>query len=79
MFLGIVWSSLKEVKPPFMFDVGHGIALEAMQGNRASSHGEWENLMVFLELHWEPGVSSRLTTRMFLKHSCFLSDVRTPL
>ena len=26
-----------EVKPPFMFDVEHGIALEAMQGNWASS------------------------------------------
>ena len=62
-----------------MFYVEHGIALEAMQGNRASSHGEWENLMVFLKLRWEPGVSSRLTMGMFFKHSCFLSDIRTPL
>ena len=36
MFLGTLWSSIKEVKPPFEFDVEHGIALEAMQGNQAS-------------------------------------------
>ena len=37
VFLGNLWSSIKEVKPPFMFDVEHGIALEAMQGNQALS------------------------------------------
>ena len=37
VFLGTLWSSIKEFKPPFMFDVEHGIALEAMQGNQASS------------------------------------------
>ena len=58
VFLGIVWSSIKEVKPPFVFDVEHGIALEAIQGNQALSHSEGGNLMVFLELWWEPGVSS---------------------
>ena len=36
-FLGTVSSSIKEVKPHFVFDVGHRIALESMQGNRASS------------------------------------------
>ena len=55
------------------------MALKPMQGILASSHGEGRNLMVFLKLQWEPGVSSRVTTGMFLKHSCFLSDVRTPL
>ena len=79
VFLGTLWSSIKEVKPPFVFDVEHRIALEAMQGNRASSRGEGGNLMVFLELRWEPGVSSRVMTGMFFKHSCFLSDVRTPV
>ena len=37
VFLGTLWSSTKEDKPPFVFDVEHGIVLEAMQGNRASS------------------------------------------
>ena len=45
-----------------MFDGEHGIALHAVQGNRASSHGEEEvawffssysgNLMYILELQW---------------------------
>ena len=37
VFLGTLWSSIKEVKPPFLLVVEDGIALEAMQGNRASS------------------------------------------
>ena len=40
VFLGTLWSSIKEVKTPFMFDGEHRIALHAMQGNRASSRGE---------------------------------------
>ena len=32
-----LWSFIKEVKPPFVFDVEHGIALEVMQGNRTLS------------------------------------------
>ena len=31
---------IKEVKYPFLFDVKHGIALHAMQGNWASSRGD---------------------------------------
>ena len=83
MFLGTLWSSIKEVKPPFVFHMEHRIALVAMQGNQASSHGEVGNLMGFLELQWEPRVSSRVKTGMFLKHSetletRFLTEVRTP-
>ena len=39
-FLGTLWSSIKEVKAPFMFDVELGIALQAIEGNRASSLGD---------------------------------------
>ena len=42
VFLGTLWSSIKEVKTPFVFDVEHGIALQAMKVNRASSRGEGE-------------------------------------
>ena len=42
VFLGTLWSSIKEVKAPFEFDVEHGILLHTMQWNRASSHGEEE-------------------------------------
>ena len=62
VFLGTLWSSIKEVKAPFVFDVEHRIALYVMQLNRASSHSEGGNLMVFVELWWEPGVSSRVAT-----------------
>ena len=37
VFLGNLWSCLKEVKPPVVFDGEHRMALEPMQGNRASS------------------------------------------
>ena len=45
--LGDSQSSIKEVKSPFMFDVEHGIPLQAMQVNRASSRGEWEVSCIF--------------------------------
>ena len=37
MFLGNLWSCLKEVKPLVEFDVEGGMDLEPMQGNWASS------------------------------------------
>ena len=40
VFLGTLWSSIKEVKALFVFDAEHGIALNAMQGNRTSSFRE---------------------------------------
>ena len=40
VFFWTLWSSIKEVKDPFVFDVEDGIALQAMQVNQASSSGE---------------------------------------
>ena len=40
VFLGTLWSSIKEIKAPYGFDGEHGFALHAMEGNRTSSHGE---------------------------------------
>ena len=40
VFLATLWSSIKQINPPSMFDWEHRIALHAMQGNRASSLGE---------------------------------------
>ena len=37
VFLGNLWSCLKEVKPLVIFHGDLGMALEPMQGNRASS------------------------------------------
>ena len=44
VFLGTLWRSMKEVKTPYAFDGEHGIAVHAMQGNRASSHSKGEVL-----------------------------------
>ena len=62
VFLGPFWTSIKEVKAPFMFDREHGIALHAMQGNQASPLAKGEvswffsrcsrNLGYILELRW---------------------------
>ena len=70
---------LLKVKPPVMFDGECGMALEQMQGICASSRHDGGHLMVFLELRWEPGVSYRVTMGMFFKHSCILSDARSPV
>ena len=53
-----------------MFDGEHGVAVHAMQGNRASSLGEWEvswffsscggNLKYILELRWGWPFKSRV-------------------
>ena len=36
VFLGTLWCSIKKIEAPYMFDWEYGIALHAMQGNRAS-------------------------------------------
>ena len=82
-FLGILWTSIKQIKAPFMLYWEHGIAQHAMQGNRASSVAEGEvswifsscgrNLGYILEL-WRVGIS----ILVFLQHcqySClFMTD-----
>ena len=52
VFLGTLWSSIKEVKAPFMFDMEHGIALHAMPVNQASSHGEGDVSWLFSSYDW---------------------------
>ena len=39
-FSGTLCSSIKQIKAPYLFDWEQGIALHAMQGNRASSVSE---------------------------------------
>ena len=40
LLLGTLWSSVKQIAAPYVFDWENAIALHAMQGNRASSRGE---------------------------------------
>ena len=42
VFLGNVWSAIKEIKAPFVFDVEQGISLHEMQGNLAPCRSEEE-------------------------------------
>ena len=42
VFLWTLWSSIKKLKTPFLFELGHGIVLYALPGDRASSRGEGE-------------------------------------
>ena len=45
--LGTLWSFIKEVNAPFVFDGEHEIALHVIQGYRASSRGEEEVSLFF--------------------------------
>ena len=40
--MGTLCSSVKQIKAPYLFDWEQGIALHALQGNRASSLSEGE-------------------------------------
>ena len=80
LFLGTLWSSIKQIKAPFVLYLEHGIAEHAMQDNCASSLTEGEVSWIFsscgrklgyiLEL-WRVGIS----ILMFLQqrqHSCLV-------
>ena len=40
VFLGTLWCSIKKIEAPYVFECEYGIALHAMQGNRASFPSE---------------------------------------
>ena len=42
VLLGTLWSSIKQMEAPYVFDWENAIALDTMKGNRASTRGEWE-------------------------------------
>ena len=47
VLLGTLWISVKEIETPYVFDWENAIALDTMQGNWASSLGEWKVPWVF--------------------------------
>ena len=55
VFLGILFSSIREIEVPYVFDWEHGTPQHKMHGNP---------LMRFLELRQAPGVYSRVTAGM---------------
>ena len=47
VLLGTLWSSIKQIEAPYVFDCENATALDTMQGNRASSSREWKVSCVF--------------------------------
>ena len=47
VLLGTLWCSIKHIEAPYMFDSKNAIALDTVQGNRASSHREGNDSWVF--------------------------------
>ena len=47
VLLGTLCSSIKQIEAPYVFDWENAIALDTMQGNRASSHREGKVSWVF--------------------------------
>ena len=47
VLLGTLWSSIKQIEAPYVFDLENAVALHEMQRNRASSSGEGEVSWVF--------------------------------
>ena len=45
--VGALWSSIKQIEAPYVFDWENAIALDTMQGNRASSRREGKVSWVF--------------------------------
>ena len=81
VFFGTLWSSIKQIKGPSMFDWEHGNVLHTMQGNWASSLDEGEvswffsswgwNLGYILELRWN-GLSKLMYVQRH-QHSCLIA------
>ena len=69
---------MKQIKAPFVFDCEDGVALQAMQGNRALFLGKGRS-HVFPRVGTEPGVHCRVMTGMENQNSCLLRDDQTPL
>ena len=47
VLLGTLWSSVKQIEDPYMFDCENAIALDTMLGNQASSRREGTVSWVF--------------------------------
>ena len=76
VLLGTLWSSIKQIEAPYVLHWENAIALDTMQGNRASFRREGK-VMGFLELRQARGVHSRVTTGVPILNGSLFSEVRT--
>ena len=75
VLLGTLWSSIKQIEAPYLFDWENAIALHAMPGNRASSRGEGDVSWVFSSCGRNLGLS-RVTVGMSIRNSSLFIEVR---
>ena len=78
VFLGTLWCSIKKIEAPYVFDWENGIALHAMQGNRASFPSEGDVSYDFSSCG-RKRVYSGVTARMAIRNSTLFSEVRPPV
>ena len=78
VLLGTLWSSIKQIEAPYMFDWENAIALHAMQGNRASSRGEGKSHGISRVVAGTWAIFSSYGGMSIRKWS-LLSEVRTPV
>ena len=76
VLLGTLWSSIKQIEAPYVFDWENAIALDTMQGKSGLISQGGQSLMGFLELRQEPGVYSRVTAGMSILSGSLFSEVR---
>ena len=76
VLLGTLYSSIKQIEGPYVFDWENAIALHAI---RESGLISWRggSLMGFLELRQAHGVYSRVKTGMPILNGSLFSEVRT--
>ena len=60
VLLGTLWSAIKQIEDPYVFDWENAIALDTMQGNRASSRRERKVSLVFSSCDRNLGYSLEL-------------------
>ena len=60
VFVGILYSSIREMDVPYVLDWEHGTPLHAVQGNRASSCGKGEVSCVFSSFGRHLGYRTRV-------------------
>ena len=78
VLLGTLWSSIKQIEAPYMFDWENAIALHEMQGNRASSRGEGKSHGISRVVAGNWGIFSSYGG-MSIRNWSLLSEVRTPV
>ena len=78
LLLGTLWSSIKQIEAPYVFDWENAMALHTMQGNLASSRGEGKSHGISRVAVVTWGIFSSYGG-MSIRNWSMLSEVRTPV